>query len=118
MEGESRVSLKGEDSSSMPSVATENLDNKNSHANPSKDAVPVRIALFSVMGFSIYTAVCEMIDQREDVELAVVVICTGPKSRRSNAHLEVLQALWETGHYNTDVIVSNKKSKYSESMML
>jgi len=111
MEGEPNASV-GDDSLT-PSGATENSNDDNDKAS-----APIRIALFTVMEFAVYTAVCKVIDQRDDVELAVVVTCTGPKSRRSNAHLEVLQSLWETGHYNTDVIVSNKRSKYAEIMML
>ena len=86
---------------------------------PSNAIVPIRIVLFTVIDFSIYNAVCPVIDKRDDVELAVVVTCSGTKSRRSSAYLEVLGALWETGHYyNTDVIVSNKTSKYSELIRL
>ena len=67
---------------------------------------------------AVHTAVCQVIDQREDLELAVVVTCPGPKSRRSNSHLEVLKALYDAGHYNTDVVVCNKKSRYAQLMLL
>jgi methionyl-tRNA formyltransferase len=121
MEEESNAPVEDEESSiqvAPPSGATENPRGDNSKGKPSKAKVPIQIALFTVMDFSIYNAVCAVIDKREDVELAVVVTCTGTKSRRSDAYLEVLRALWEAGHYNTDVVVSNKKSKYSEIMLL
>jgi len=74
---------------------------------------PIRVALFTVMGLSIETAV-KVINERSDTELAVVMTCTGPKTRRSDAHMEVIQALWDNGLYNVDVIVSNKRSKYAD----
>ena len=114
MENDSNASSTGQADSTVTTSAS-----KGGRIDPSKDDdSPVRIALFTVMDFSVSTAVCKVIDQRKDVELAVVVTCAGPKSRRSDAYIEVVQALWDTGHYNTDVIISNKRSKYSEIMQL
>lgn len=64
------------------------------------------------MGFAIET-LAEVVFARPDTELAVVFTCTGPKSRRSDAHMEVIKTLWDSKHPNVDVIVSNKRSKYA-----
>mmetsp|Transcript_25754 Transcript_25754/g.56496 ORF Transcript_25754/g.56496 Transcript_25754/m.56496 type:complete len:379 (-) Transcript_25754:144-1280(-) len=89
-----------------------------STARSDRTTPPVQVALFTVMGMAIHTAVSQVIDQREDLELAVVVTCPGPKSRRCISHLEVLKAMYDAGHYNTDVVVCNKKSRYAQLMLL
>lgn len=78
---------------------------------------PVRIVLFSVMEVSIKEAM-KVFAKREDVELALVITCPGPKSRRSDAYMDVIQALYDEGHHNVDVMVSNKKSKYKEILKM
>lgn len=91
-------------------------DKSKSRTEPAK--APIRIALFTVMGFAVHTVISNVVDQREDLEIAVVVTCPGPKSRRSDAHIEVVQALWDSGHGNIDVVVSNKRSNYAKMMKL
>lgn len=76
-----------------------------------------RIALFTVRRFAIEHAVAA-IASRPDAELACVLTCPGPQSRRSNAHIEVLDALHQAGLPNVDVICSNKKSKWAELVAL
>lgn len=72
-----------------------------------------RIALFTVRSFAIEHAIA-VINRRPDAELACVLTCPGPQSRRSKAHCEVVEALFKFGHHNVDVIVSNKKSKWAD----
>jgi methionyl-tRNA formyltransferase len=82
-------------------------------AKPTTDIAVARIALFTVRSFAIEHAIA-MIQARPDAELACVLTCTGPQSRRSTAHCEVMEALYKAGLYNVDVIVSNKKSKWAD----
>jgi methionyl-tRNA formyltransferase len=82
-------------------------------AESRSDIKVVRIALFTVRSFAIEHAI-RVINSRPDAELACVLTCTGPQSRRSKAHCEVVEALYKAGHHNVDVIVSNKKSKWAD----
>ena len=74
----------------------------------------IRIALFTVMGVGGIKTVGKVLAERPGTELALVVTSTGSRHRRSPAHIEVLEALYEEGHHNVDVIVSNKRSKYGD----
>lgn len=80
---------------------------------PKADIKVARIALFTVRSFAIEHAI-NVINSRPDAELACVLTCPGPQSRRSKAHCEVVEALYKAGHHNVDVIVSNKKSKWAD----
>lgn len=101
-------------------VDTTNLSTSGEGESSTEPAkAPIRIALFTVMGFAVHTVISNVVDHREDVEVAVVVTCPGPKSRRSDAHIEVVQALWDSGHGNNiDVVISNKRSNYAKMMKL
>lgn len=72
-----------------------------------------RIAVFTVRSFAIEHMLA-VIQERTDAEIACVLTCPGPQNRRSNAHVEVVNALYQFGYHNVDVIVSNKKSKWAD----
>lgn len=72
-----------------------------------------RIAVFTVRSFAI-EHMLSVINERKDAEIACVLTCPGPQNRRSNAHTEVVNALYKHGYHNVDVIVSNKKSKWAD----
>lgn len=86
-------------------------------APPSCTTKKVRIALLTVMDMNVHSTL-EVIEERDDTEIAVVLSCVGPKSRRSDAYIGLMQALYETNHPNVDVIVSNKKSKWADLLAL
>lgn len=72
-----------------------------------------RIAVFTVRSFAIEHMLAA-IAERTDAEIACVLTCPGPQSRRSAAHCEVLQAMYNCGYHHIDVICSNKKSKWAD----
>lgn len=72
-----------------------------------------RVALFTVRSFAVENAI-RVIEERPDATLVCVLTTPGPKSRRSTAHIQVLQALYDNGYSNIDVIISNKRSTWAE----
>jgi methionyl-tRNA formyltransferase len=84
-----------------------------SHTTETNGAVKARIAVFTVRSFAI-EHMLSVISERTDAEIACVLTCPGPQSRRSTAHCEVINALYTFGYHNVDVIVSNKKSKWAD----
>jgi methionyl-tRNA formyltransferase len=89
--------------------------------SPSSGLLPTkaRIALFTVRSFAIEHALPVIAKRKDDAELVCVVTTPGPKSRRSAAHVEVVEALHRMGHSGTvDVICTNQKSRWADLIAL
>jgi methionyl-tRNA formyltransferase len=82
-------------------------------AGTSTTRTHARIALFTVRSFAVENAI-RVIEERPDATLVCVLTTPGPKSRRSTAHIQVLQALYDHGYSNIDVIISNKRSTWAD----
>jgi methionyl-tRNA formyltransferase len=85
----------------------------NSEIMPTTSPTKARIAVFTVRRFAVEHMLAA-IAERPDAEIACVLTCPGPQSRRSAAHCEVLQAMYDCGFHHIDVICSNKKSKWAD----
>jgi len=75
----------------------------------------VRVAIFTVVGSVAVNTALKVIESRDDLEVACVITCSGPRSKRSEQHIGVAQALYPIDP-NIDIIMSNKKTKYATLM--
>ena len=95
------------------SLCTSNSTGSGQHT--AKQPNKVRVAVFTVVGSVAINTAMKVIEGRDDLELACVLTCSGPRSKRSEQHIGVATALYPE-HPNVDIIMSNKKSKYAALM--
>lgn len=87
----------------------------NTIPNTSSLSKKARVAIFTTVGSVAVNTALKVIENRDDLEVACVVTCSGPKSIRSKACIDVAQCLFDYDP-NIDIIVSNKKTRYAALM--